>query len=171
MKIFAAGRGDICQDFTLVSVLTEDNLISNATYSTEYRRCCYLMSRIWFAWFWVYVDCVELFRVMCLWILTVPVWLPLDEIYKQSSFVETWTMPFARLLTTKCLHSYRSIPKTGYTTTRHLHRTTAEFTHRNPNGQLLNRQENIWIGDPGDAFVMVPVEFEDVFSVCCIGFV
>lgn len=52
---------------------------------------------------------------------------------------------------------------------RHLHRTTAEFTHRNPNGQLLTRQENIWIGDPGDAFVMVPVEVGDAFRSAALG--
>ena len=57
-----------------------------------------------------------------------------------NSLVDIWIMSFARLFTTNCLHSYRSIPKTGYTKTRNLHRTTAEFTHRKPNGQLPTKR-------------------------------
>ena len=67
----------------------------------------------------------------------------------------------------------RSIAKAPCTTTtraatttgiRYLHRAAAEFTRHGVDGKLLTNTEDIWVGDPDDAFVMIPREVGDVFS-------
>jgi hypothetical protein len=49
---------------------------------------------------------------------------------------------------------------------RAFHAVTADFVRLGPDGQIVTSQESIRIGDPGEAYVLIPPENRSCLSSC-----